>query len=262
MSQQHQSSKDVLDRRTLAGDHRRLAELLRPGQSVLDVGCGTGSITAGIAQAVQPGGEVLGLDRDADLLARAAARFAGRAGLSFACGDVLAFDAEARFDVVTAARALQWVPRLDEALARMVRAARPGGLVVVLDYSHERLRWDPEPPASMRRFYAAFLAWRAGLGMDNALADNLAGRFAAHGLEAVRVTDQDERFRRGDPGFGAALDIWLHVIDGCGPAMISAGALTEREQGEARRDYAGFCRDAAEGLVMVLRAVEGTKPGG
>ena len=73
MSQQHQSSKNVLDRRTLAGDHRRLAELLRPGQSVLDVGCGTGSITAGIAEAVQPGGEVLGLDRDADLLARAAA---------------------------------------------------------------------------------------------------------------------------------------------------------------------------------------------
>ncbi|WP_104983417.1 methyltransferase domain-containing protein [Sorangium cellulosum] len=260
MPQQHRSSPAVLDHRTLSRDHRRLAELLRPGLSVLDIGCGTGAITSGVAEAVQPSGAALGMDRDPEHIARAVERFAGQPGLSFVCGDVLTLTAEDHFDVVTAARTLQWVPRLDEALARMARAAKPGGTVLVLDYSHERLRWSPEPPASMARFYAAFLAWRAGLGMDNTLGETLAARFDACGLRDVHVTNQDEIARRGDPGFDGAVDLWLHVIHSCGPAMIAAGALTEAESDAAERDYQAFCRGAAERQHVVLRGVEGTRP--
>ena len=47
MSQQHhQSDPRVLSRRSLEQDHRVLAKLLQPGLAVLDVGCGTGAITA------------------------------------------------------------------------------------------------------------------------------------------------------------------------------------------------------------------------
>ena len=47
-------------RRTLERDHGHLARMLRPGISVLDVGCANGAITAGIAEAVGPDGTVVG----------------------------------------------------------------------------------------------------------------------------------------------------------------------------------------------------------
>ena len=62
--QQHQSDPGILDRRNLWRDHRVLAARLSPGLSVLDVGCGTGAITKGIAEAVGPGCLVVGVDRD------------------------------------------------------------------------------------------------------------------------------------------------------------------------------------------------------
>src|ERR1700723_402575 len=99
-----------LDVRSLADAHRRLAELLRPGMSVLDVGCGTGAITAGIAQAVQPGGSVVGIDVSAALIGRAQTRSEHQENLSFELADAASLVRERRrFDVVTAARMLQWL---------------------------------------------------------------------------------------------------------------------------------------------------------
>lgn len=57
--------------------------------SVLDVGCGTGAITAGMARIVGPEGHVLGLDRDESLLALARREHQSVQNLSFQNGDVL-----------------------------------------------------------------------------------------------------------------------------------------------------------------------------
>lgn len=61
-------TRAVLDARSLAASHRQLAALLRPGLAVLDVGCGTGAITRGIAEAVAPGGRAVGLDVNAGMI--------------------------------------------------------------------------------------------------------------------------------------------------------------------------------------------------
>src|SRR5207244_2921038 len=61
----------ILSARSLATAHRRLAELLRPGLRVLDVGCGPGAITRGIADAVGPAGRVVGVDLHPQLIAEA-----------------------------------------------------------------------------------------------------------------------------------------------------------------------------------------------
>ena len=52
----------ILNARSLTTAHLHLASLLQSGFRVLDVGCGTGSITAGIAQAVAPEGHAIGID--------------------------------------------------------------------------------------------------------------------------------------------------------------------------------------------------------
>ena len=78
----HRASPDILDRRTLEQNHRALVPLLKPGFSVLDIGCGTGAITAGIVPRVSPGGFVLGIDRDEDLIERARRNYASLADLA------------------------------------------------------------------------------------------------------------------------------------------------------------------------------------
>ena len=108
-SQQHQSDARVLDRRRLRTDHRILPELLSPGLAVLDVGCGTGAITKDIADTVGPNGIVVGVDRDRGLLERARAHCVSRPNLRFEEADATSLDYDARFDVVTAARTLQWI---------------------------------------------------------------------------------------------------------------------------------------------------------
>src|SRR4051812_33160504 len=194
--QTHRSDPTLLNRRTLEQDHRVLAALLRPGMSVLDVGCGTGAITEGIARAVVPG-EVVGIDRDASLLP---------ASGTFLVQDATTMEFDRRFDVVTAARALQWMSDPAEAVRRMARAAKPGGLVVALDYNHAKNTWNPPPPVEFQRFYHQFLAWREQNGWNNVIADELPAMFAAAGLTGIETHNSDQDADR----------IWFTVLDHIG----------------------------------------------
>src|SRR5262245_45220375 len=108
-SQSHRSDPRILGRRTLDRDHRCLAELLRPGMSVLDVGCGTGAITSGIARAVGPNGRVVGVDRDEALLEIARIEHGAISNLRFEAGDAAALNFRGEFDIVSSSRALQWM---------------------------------------------------------------------------------------------------------------------------------------------------------
>jgi ubiquinone/menaquinone biosynthesis C-methylase UbiE len=246
----------VLNARTLDTAHRRLAELLRPGMSVLDVGCGTGAITRGIAEAVAPNGRAVGMDVNPDLIAEARRLHADVPGLEFAVGDILVPTQPGGFDIVTAARVLQWLADPALALRNMVAATRPGGLVLVLDYNHEKIIWEPEPPASMRRFYEAFLRWRSDAGMDNAIADHLIEIFVAEGLK-VGVTQQHEHTQRGDVDFATRIGIWAQVAEARGLQVVRDGYLTEQERETAVSDYREWVQNSAEIQSLYLLAVQG-----
>jgi demethylmenaquinone methyltransferase/2-methoxy-6-polyprenyl-1,4-benzoquinol methylase len=109
---------------------------LGPGMRGLDVACGTGKLTRALAQAVGPGGEALGIDVSAKMLARA--KQAG-GGARYRVADALAlpFGAD-RFDAALTAFGLRNVPDYAAALGEMARVTRPGGRVVVLEIAIPR----------------------------------------------------------------------------------------------------------------------------
>ena len=259
--QQHQSDPGILDRRTLSRDHPFLAERLAPGLSVLDVGCGTGAITKGIAEAVGPGGTVVGVDRDPAHVERAGVHCAGLPHLRFEVGDATRLAYEAAFDIVTAARALQWIADVGAAIRSMAQAARPGGRLVLLDYNHAHNAWDPAPPAAFAAFYAAFLAWRAANGWDNLVADRLPDLLRDAGLERIHSVDQSVTSVTGEPDFDERTALWIEVIDNLGPTLVAAGACEASLVDAARHAYDAWRRTDLLRHVLSMRAIEALVPG-
>ena len=249
----------VLNTRSLHGAHKRLAELLTPGMAVLDVGCAMGAITHGIAEAVGPTGSVIGLDANEALIAEAWRLHGDTPCLAFEAGDVYHLPYKDSYDIVTAARVLQWLADPALALRQMAAAVRKGGRIVVLDYNHEKIVWSPEPPSSMRSFYSAFLRWRAEAGMDNAIADNLAALFAAAGLRNTRHTVQHEHTRRGDPDFSTRIALWAHVAHTRGHQMVADGLLSEAKRAAAEQEYRVWAETDAQSQTLYLLCVEGVR---
>ena len=118
----------------------RLLDLARltPGESVLDVGCGTGTLAIAAKGRVGTG-EVRGIDASPEMIARAK-RKASKAGadvaFEVAAAEVLPFP-EARFDVVLSTLMLHHLPRATrEQCAREIRRVlKPGGRVLAVDFA-------------------------------------------------------------------------------------------------------------------------------
>ena len=104
---------------------------LRPGQRLLDFGCGPGSISIGLATAVRPG-EMHGVDMEESQieLARSAAEFLRQENAVFHVGDVtdLPFE-DGYFDVAHCHNVLMHVPDIQAVLAEVKRVLKPGGLI-------------------------------------------------------------------------------------------------------------------------------------
>jgi trans-aconitate 2-methyltransferase len=105
----------------------------RPALSVIDLGCGTGELTARLADAL-PGADVTGLDRSPEMLARA--QPLARPGLHFEQGDIsdIARDIatmRGQWDLIFSNAALQWVEDHNVLIPRLLASVRPGGQLVV-----------------------------------------------------------------------------------------------------------------------------------
>ena len=100
----------------------------RPGMRVVDLGCGTGELTARLHHELAAG-ETLGIDRSEAMLARA--RPLAEGGLRFEAGDIAAFAARAAYDLVFSNAALHWVDDHTALFARLTAALRPGGQLAV-----------------------------------------------------------------------------------------------------------------------------------
>jgi len=135
---------DLLNSLMSVGLHHRWRERTgdvlapAPGDSILDVCCGTGDLTFELAGRVSPGGHVIGSDFSEPMLdlARDKASRRGTDGVRFEWADALSLPYDSgRFDAVTVGFGLRNFADWDKGLREMARVLKPGGRVVILEFT-------------------------------------------------------------------------------------------------------------------------------
>lgn len=187
----HESVLRSHSSRTVDNSAAHLAPLLRPGQRVLDVGCGPGTITADLAGRVAPG-RVTGIDASTDIIARATADHGPVA--DFAVGDVYALDAaDDTFDVVHAHQVLQHLDDPVRALAEMARVTVPDGIVAARDADYGGMTWAPASP-ELDRWMDIYQTMTAARGHDANAGRHLLGWAQRAGLHEIEATSSTWTF--------------------------------------------------------------------
>lgn len=106
----------------------------QPGERILDVGCGTGQLTAEIAAS---GAEVTGIDSSEEMIEQARRNIPH---LRFEAQDVCRLPYREEFDAIFSNAVLHWVTSASEAAASMSRALKPGGRLVIEMGGHGNVR--------------------------------------------------------------------------------------------------------------------------
>jgi SAM-dependent methyltransferase len=122
----------MMSRRTAESRASFFLPLLEPGMRVLDVGCGPGTITLGLAEAVLPGGACVGVDLEPSQVALARATAAGAGNVAFEVASIYALPfADETFDAVFSHALFEHLARPLDALAELRRVLRHGGVAGV-----------------------------------------------------------------------------------------------------------------------------------
>ena len=138
---------DLLNSLMTAGLHHRWRERaaartgLGSGDSALDVCCGTGDLSLELAKLVAPEGRVVGCDFSEPMLdlAREKAAERGVDGVRFEWADALELPYDGgRFDGVTVGFGVRNLADLDRGLRELARVLKPGGRVVILEFTRPR----------------------------------------------------------------------------------------------------------------------------
>jgi len=175
--------------RTAENSAAYLLPSLRPGMSVLDVGCGPGTITADLALLVAPG-EVVGIDASTEVMAQAAAQISklGLSNLRFEVGDLFSLDeADGSFDVVHLHQVLQHLGDPVAALVALRRVLAVDGVLAARDSDYSAFTWAPADPA-LDRWLELYLAVTRRNGHDACIGPKLVGVALEAGFGSVEAS--------------------------------------------------------------------------
>ena len=129
-------NENRLRRETIASLH------LQPGQTVLDVGCGTGRNFSLTLDKIGPTGKLVGVDYTSDMLARAQERVEreGWKNVELIQTDAAGIELGRTFDAALSTLAISVIPDYRGALERMLAHVKPGGYLAIGDAKHSS-RW-------------------------------------------------------------------------------------------------------------------------
>jgi trans-aconitate 2-methyltransferase len=224
---------------------------LQGNESVLDIGCGDGKVTAEIARLV-PGGRILGIDQSEEMIALATQRVQ-LPNVAFRVMDAQALEFAGEFDAVFSNSTLHWVPDQAAVVRGIARALKPGGRVVL----------------SMGGRGTAAIVFKALEGMTEFLSNLPAPHYfmgpeqygpwlADAGLRADRVELVRKPMRLADPD---ALEGWLRTTWMMYSARVPEERRAEflRELTERVRKDCAIAEDGALLMPMVNLEVEAHK---
>ena len=212
---------------------------LRAGMSCLDVGCGGGDVTLKMAALVGTEGHVVGVDRDQSVL-QLARQETEEQGLpvTFRRLEAEELAEESAYDLVFARYLLSHLPRPQRAVEAMVRAARPGGRLVLEDVFFPGHICYPSN-AAFDRFVELYQAVaREKEGGDAAIGVRLLGMALEAGLVDVRVGLVVPTFREGEGKW--VTRVTMEHIRG---AVVGAGLASDSEVDQVVSELGRFADD-------------------
>lgn len=122
---------------------------LASGESVLDIGCGSGYLCESMGEIVGRHGAVVGIDISTDLIALCNRRRAS-AWLSYAIGEATNLNhPDASFDVVVCTQVAEYVPDVDRVLSEALRVLKPGGRTIFVATDWDVVVWHSEDSERM-----------------------------------------------------------------------------------------------------------------
>ena len=158
-----EKTAQMLERAYQSADfqRRRLANFdalsPRPGENIVDIGCGNGLLTHDLAIAVGDQGKVTGIEPSEDMAVLAKNRVAGFDNVEITTGTAseMPLDAVSQ-DGALSVQVFEYVPDIPAVLREVHRVLRPGGRLVIGDMHFGSQVWESDDPERMARMIASW----------------------------------------------------------------------------------------------------------
>jgi SAM-dependent methyltransferase len=199
---------------------------LAPGMRVLDLGTGLGDVAFAAAGIVGPTGEVVGIDQNRSVVARATDRAAqrGHDNVGFEVGDVGTWHDGSRFDAVVGRLILLYCPDQPAVIRHHAASLAPGGVYVAMEYDMPACRNEP-PTALAERARGWFLDAFHRAGLNPTLGLRLDALLRAGGLSTPVVAGMTRAIRGETDGSRMLAGIVTTML----PLIVRTGVADEAE---------------------------------
>ena len=241
---------------------------VEPGARVLDIGCGLGQLTRAMARAAGESGRVVGIERSREQIdeGRRQANAAGEGKLlDVREGDAgdppLRDDEWGTFDIVHARFVLEHVADPLRVVRAMVRAAKPGGRIVLEDDDHEVMRFHPAIP-EFEAAWHAYMRTYVAVGNDPMIGRKLPALLVEAGAVARANDWPFFGTCQGADTFPMLVSNCRRIMVGARDAIVAHGGLSPEAFDAGLRAYDRWSRIPGAALWYCTCWAEGIRPAG